>query len=173
MDIIPFQPCFNDDVARLVVGIQQDEFAIDITADQQPDLRDIPGFYQVGAGNFWVAIADGRLVGTISLLDIGMHQGAIRKMFVHRDFRGPQARTAKLLLDTLCDWAQNRDVREVFLGTISKFHAAHRFYEKNGFLEITRAALPSTFPVMTVDNKFYYRHVAPAGTKSATDHGSA
>jgi predicted N-acetyltransferase YhbS len=46
-------------------------------------------------------------------------------------------------------------VREVFLGTTARFLAAHRFYEKNGFREIARQALPHSFPVMSVDTKFY------------------
>ncbi len=35
------------------------------------------------------------------------------------------------------------------------FHAAHRFYVKNGFTEIEKGALPSAFPIMEVDTKFY------------------
>ena len=153
---------FRSDASGLIVGIQRDEFAIDITAEQQPDLHDIPGFYQAGRGNFWVAVADGRVVGTISLLDIGNHQGALRKMFVHRDFRGPQAGTAKYLLDTLLDWARTRGVWEIFLGTTSKFLAAHRFYQKNGFSEIAQSALPPAFPIMAVDTKFFHRGVEAA-----------
>ncbi|MGO7422080.1 GNAT family N-acetyltransferase, partial [Rhizobium ruizarguesonis] len=42
-----------------------------------------------------------------------------------------------------------------FLGTTDKFVAAHRFYEKNGFTEIAKSALPRTFPLMAVDSKFY------------------
>jgi predicted N-acetyltransferase YhbS len=43
------------------------------------------------------------------------------------------------------------------LGTTAKFLAAHRFYEKNGFREIAQTELPASFPVMTVDTKFYRR----------------
>jgi N-acetylglutamate synthase-like GNAT family acetyltransferase len=157
MDVTPFQPSFESDVLRLIVSIQRDEFGIGITAEQQPDLRDIPGFYQVRAGNFWVARAGGRVVGTISLLDIGNRQGALRKMFVHRDFRGPEHGTAKRLLDTLLAWAEAKDVREIFLGTTEKFLAAHRFYAKHGFLELERSALPPAFPIMAVDTRFFWR----------------
>ena len=88
LEIVPFEPAFARDVAELIVGIQRGEFAIDITAEQQPDLAAIEDFYQVRGGNFWVARADSRVVGTIALLDIGARQGALRKMFVHPDFRG-------------------------------------------------------------------------------------
>jgi GNAT superfamily N-acetyltransferase len=157
MEIIPYRPNLATDVMDLIAGIQRDEFAIDIGAAQQPDLADIPGFYQVRNGNFWVAIADERVVGTIALLDIGNRQAALRKMFVHRTFRGHQVGTAKRLLDTLLGWARDREIREIFLGTTLQFLAAHRFYEKNGFSEIGQCDLPAAFPIMAVDKKFYRR----------------
>jgi N-acetylglutamate synthase-like GNAT family acetyltransferase len=64
---------------------------------------------------------------------------------------------ARRLLETLLAWCNQRGIRDVFLGTTARFLAAHRFYEKNGFRAIDRAALPQAFPVMTVDTKFYCR----------------
>ncbi len=165
MTIHPFTPEYEDEVVDLIVGIQRGEFGIDIDAERQPDLRSIPGYYQVGAGNFWVALAEGRVVGTISLLDIGGHQGALRKMFVHPDFRGPAAGTARRLLETLVQWAAERSFREIYLGTTPFFHAAHRFYEKHGFSEIAKDQLPRSFPIMEVDTRFYRLRV-PGGASS-------
>jgi GNAT superfamily N-acetyltransferase len=159
LEIVPFRAGFEDQVVSLIVGIQRDEFGIEITAEQQPDLSDIPAFYQVGSGNFWLAIESGRVVGTIALLDIGNRQTALRKMFVHPDFRGREAGTAQSLLATLLEHARERAVREILLGTTARFLAAHRFYEKNGFAEIAQSALPPAFPVMAVDVKFYARRV--------------
>ena len=158
IEVVSFQPSFQADVSRLIVGIQRDEFGIDITAEQQPDLQDIPGFYQQ-RGGFWVARASGRVVGTISLLDIGDRQGALRKMFVQREFRGAGQGVAQRLLQSLLDFARERGFREIFLGTTAKFLAAHRFYEKNGFDEVDRAQLPPAFPVMVVDTKFFRRPI--------------
>jgi N-acetylglutamate synthase-like GNAT family acetyltransferase len=159
LEILPFEPRFQREVVELIVSIQRGEFGIDITAAQQPDLHDIPGFYQVRGGGFWVALEGGRVVGTISLLDIGEGQGALRKMFVQDAFRGARAGTAQRLLDTLLDHARGEDVRDVFLGTTSKFLAAHRFYAKNGFREIAKSDLPSAFPVMAVDDRFFRRRL--------------
>jgi N-acetylglutamate synthase-like GNAT family acetyltransferase len=144
-------------VAALIVSIQREEFEIPVTLADQPDLLDIAGYYQHGAGNFWVALANERVIGTISLLDIGNAQGALRKMFVHSDFRGPRYGVAVSLLDTLLAWSEEQSLLEIFLGTTAKFLAAHRFYEKNGFDEIPKAELPPSFPVMAVDTKFYRR----------------
>lgn len=32
---------------------------------------------------------------------------------------------------------------------------AHKFYEKNGFLRVTKSDLPDNFPIMLSDNIFY------------------
>ncbi|KPB55416.1 Acetyltransferase [Pseudomonas coronafaciens pv. oryzae] len=48
-----------------------------------------------------------------------------------------------------------RGVTDIFLGTTDKFLAAHRFYEKHGFREIAKEALPASFPLIAVDSKFY------------------
>jgi N-acetylglutamate synthase-like GNAT family acetyltransferase len=161
LEILPFEPRFQREVVELILSIQRGEFGIEITAAQQPDLHDIPGFYQVRGGGFWVALAGGRVVGTISLLDIGQGQGALRKMFVDREFRGARAGTAQRLLDALLDHARTQDVRDMFLGTTSKFLAAHRFYAKNGFDEIAKSDLPPSFPVMAVDDRFFRRRLDP------------
>ena len=157
MEIVPFRPEHQDEVLSLILAIQRGEFGIPITAEQQPDLVRIPGFYQVGDGNFWVALSGAEVIGTISLLDIGNGQVALRKMFVRRDFRGRERGTAQRLLDTLLGWCKERSVREIYLGTTPAFLAAHRFYEKNGFREIEKAELPRAFPIMEVDTRFYRR----------------
>src|SRR6185295_3159345 len=148
-------------VAALILPIQREEFGIPITLADQPDLADIRGFYQRGAGNFWIAQYAGNVVGTIALLDIGNAQGALRKMFVAPAFRGREHGTAKLLLDELLAWSRARGLKDVYLGTTAKFLAAHRFYEKHGFREVARADLPASFPVMSVDTKFYVFTLAP------------
>lgn len=155
IEILAYSPEHAAGAVSVILRIQQEEFGIPITLDAQPDLKDIPGFYRTGAGNFWVAIDDGNVVGTIGLLDIGNHQAALRKMFVSPARRGPEHGVARRLLYTLIAWASATGVDDVFLGTTDRFLAAHRFYEKNGFAEIPESHLPVTFPVMAVDSKFY------------------
>ncbi|HUR65581.1 MAG TPA: GNAT family N-acetyltransferase [Chitinophagaceae bacterium] len=146
---------YKDIVAKLILDIQQKEFGIPITLDQQPDLGSIPAFYQVDNGNFWIANMGGTIVGTIALLDISNNQGALRKMFVAKEFRGKELGVGQALLSTLLSWARQKGFSEIFLGTTEKFIAAQRFYEKNNFTEIAKQNLPAAFPVMDVDIKFY------------------
>ena len=143
------------DVVDLILHIQNAEFGIPITLALQPDLNEIPGFYQTNSGNFWIAIIDDKIIGTISLLDIGHRKAALRKMFVDKNYRGKESGVGQRLLNTLIDWSKHKGFTEIFLGTTEKFIAAQRFYEKNGFKEIEKQELPGTFPVMEVDSKFY------------------
>lgn len=153
--IIPYDKAYLQDLARLVTNIQQNEFGIPITLEEQPDLIDIPGFFLAGKGNFWLALRDGGVVGCIALKDIGNGRGALRKMFVDAHYRGVSYGVGQGLLDTLLVWARENGFWEILLGTTDKFLAAHRFYEKNGFLRIPKSSLPQEFPVASVDSIFY------------------
>ncbi len=148
-------PGDTEAISDVILPIQREEFGIPITREAQPDLLNIAGFYQVRAGNFWVAEARGAVIGTIGLLDIGHGEGALRKMFVSSSWRGKQERVAERLLQELIAWARKQALRRILLGTTDRFLAAHRFYEKHDFHLIAKEDLPTTFPVMTVDTRFY------------------
>ena len=150
-----FSNKYLDGVVDVILPIQQSEFGIPITLEDQPDLMEIPGFYQVNNGNFWIALHNGSVVGTIALIDIGDNGVALRKMFVKKRYRGAGYNVANKLLQIVLDWSEEKSVRTIYLGTTPKFLAAHRFYEKNNFIEIAKKDLPGSFPVMSVDTKFY------------------
>ncbi|WP_419785071.1 GNAT family N-acetyltransferase [Pseudodesulfovibrio sp.] len=155
MRIEPYLNHNADSIVQLITTIQINEFGVATSAEAQPDLRDIPGFYQNGAGNFWLAFEGGELVGTIALKDCGGGICALRKMFVKESFRGKRYGIGSALMRTLLDWAREQGVREIYLGTVDVYHAAHRFYEKNGFEEVSRQQVPESVPLMDVDVKYY------------------
>ena len=160
--IVPCDARHAAAAAALVLAIQREEFGFDITLEQQPDLAEIAAFYQHGAGNFWVALDGDAVVGTIALKDIGDRQVALRKMFVAATHRGGKIGIAAQLLDAALHWAAQKNVRSVLLGTTEKFRAAHRFYEKHGFAQVTLETLPTSFPRMALDTRFYRLDLAPA-----------
>lgn len=86
---------------------------------------------------------------------MGNAQLALRKMFVAAPYRGQAIGVGHQLLQTLCEWAIDRNVSEIYLGTFTAFKAAHRFYEKHGFQRIEPPSLPASFPVMPGDTLFY------------------
>ena len=55
---------------NVILTIQQSEFGIPITLEAQPDLLDIPSFYQKDNGNFWIALDGQEVIGTIALIAI-------------------------------------------------------------------------------------------------------
>ena len=158
IEVAEFSEDYSEATIDLVVGIQRDEFGFPVSASQQPDLLDVGKHYRAGSGNFWIALAGDRLVGTIGLLDLGGGRASLRKMFVRPEFRGKGV--APALLERLLDWAENHDFSAIYLGTTSKYHAAHRFYEKHGFTRVSAESLPEGFPRFEIEDRFYARSLA-------------
>jgi putative acetyltransferase len=161
MEIRLFENRYKEDVISLILNIQQNEFNVPITIDDQPDLLMIPEFYFKGNGHFWVAIEDEKVVGTIALIDCGDGVGTIRKMFVKAEFRGKEFGVGQNLLETLETWASQHHIYHLCLGTVEKLKAAMRFYERNGYTAIAKENLPSVFPLMKVDTHFYEKKLKP------------
>lgn len=161
--ITPYEHRFAQQVGELIVHIQQNEFGVPITYDDQPDLKNIPEFYQRNGGNFWVALTPTcEVVGTAALIDAGEGVGVLRKMFARHDHRSTKDCVGPRLLGTLLGWAGLHNFREIYLGTLDQLHAAHRFYEKNGFEKITLADLPECVERirMKIDSKYYCKRLA-------------
>jgi len=156
VEIAKYEPKDQASAAAMVVEIQNAEFGVPITYEQQPDLVDPAAFFRKGAGEFWVARASGGdVVGTIGLVEFAAGQGALRKMFVRADHRGVAHGIAQRLLDVLLAHARAAGLGAIWLGTTAMFKAAHRFYEKNGFAAVDEADLPAAFPRMKPDTRFY------------------
>lgn len=150
-----FQSEHQKGVEELVLPIQQIEFGVPVTLEGQPDLVDIHETFQNGNGNFWVAISNDKVIGSVGIVDFGDNRVALKKMFVHADFRGKDLGVASALLNTVFKWCEQHSIQEIYLGTVDILKAAHRFYEKNGFVEISKNQLPECFPLVSVDTKFY------------------
>lgn len=145
-----------DAIIGLILPIQQIEFNVDIDLAAQPDLLDIEKNYDGSGGAFWGATQNGELIGTIALIAVPEHHsGAIRKMFVKKEFRGRELGIAQALLKTLLAYCSENNLNEVYLGTKDILQAACRFYERNGFTPLEMENLPVYFPRMAVDNVFY------------------
>ncbi|HEY0653916.1 MAG TPA: GNAT family N-acetyltransferase [Chryseosolibacter sp.] len=157
--IEPYERRYHSQVANLILHIQRNEFGVPITLEDQPDLSTIETFYQQGAGNFWIALLDDRVVGTIALIDIGNKQVALRKMFVKEGFRGHPYKTGQRLMDEAFSWMSKKGIEEVILGTLERFEAAQKFYARNGFVEVAKENLPGNFPRMPLDTRFYSKHL--------------
>jgi N-acetylglutamate synthase-like GNAT family acetyltransferase len=157
--IVPYEARYREALAVLVVDIQRGEFGLNASAAGQPDLVDPAGFFRGGGGEIWLALAGTppreEVVGSVALLDFGERRAALRKMFVRADMRGKQHLIAERLLDALLAWARAQDFTEIYLDTLQAFKAAHRFYARHGFEELSKADMPRDFPAMNWNARFF------------------
>ncbi|QEC77647.1 GNAT family N-acetyltransferase [Mucilaginibacter ginsenosidivorax] len=159
LEITPLNNAYCDQIINIILPIQQIEFNVPVTLEGQPDLLDIETNYHQTGGNFWGAKINGELVGTIALIVIDGKAGALRKMFVRKEYRGKELGIAQRLLDELIAYCRLQDITAIYLGTVDMLKAAHRFYEKNGFTQLAKQNLPPSFPLMGADNIFYELHL--------------
>ncbi|MGM0214118.1 GNAT family N-acetyltransferase [Enterococcus sp. AZ109] len=155
--IKPFEKRYESKVIELITSIQK-EFAINITLEDQPDLLRIEEEYIENGGNFWIALSDDQVVGTIALVKLKDGNGAIKKMFAAPAFRG-EKQVGKQLLDTLIAYCTARQDKNLYLGTVDTFIAAQKFYKKHGFVECTAADMPEDYQIMAVDNVFFKKEL--------------
>jgi len=156
LDIQSIGDSYSEQLVDLILTIQQQEFNIPVTIQDQPDLIEIESFYQASGGNFWGAFIDGELVGSIAIVKFDEKAGAIRKMFVKQEFRGKEYNVAQILLETLISYCSENHIDDIYLGTVSVLKAAQRFYERNHFTKTDKESLPVKFPLMSADYVFYH-----------------
>jgi len=162
-DTITIRPIFNEycrQIIDIILPIQQIEFNVPVTLDAQPDLLDIEYFYHKSGGCFWGAFMGEELIGTIALINTGHNAGALRKMFVKKEYRGKDLGVAQKLLEILLRFCGDKQITDVYLGTVEMLKAAHRFYERNGFVLTDIKDFPPYFPRMMADNMFYHLHLS-------------
>lgn len=156
IEIIPFEEKYTQEIVELILSIQRDEFHIDLTVDDQPDLLKIKKEYIESGGNFWIALFDDHVIGTIALVKLKNQKGAIKKMFVSKSFRG-EKQIGKKLLETLIAYCQNHSYNQIYLGTVEVLKAAQKFYKKNGFKQIEKEEMPKDYHLMAVDTVFFMK----------------
>jgi N-acetylglutamate synthase-like GNAT family acetyltransferase len=156
VEIQPIGNAYSESVIDLILNIQQKEFNVPITIEDQPDLSQIEDFYLESGGNFWGAFINGELAGTIALVKFDEKAGAIRKMFVKSEYRGKEFSIAQKLLEKLISYCTENGMTEIYLGTVSILKVALRFYERNHFIIIEKENLPAKFPLMNADNVFCF-----------------
>ena len=153
MKIETYSGKFDSEIISLILSIQNDEAKIGLSLQEQPDLLDIHRSYQQPGGEFWIALADGRVIGTIGLMLKENHCAILKKFFVKKEFRSQKVGLA--LYNELLRYAAGKGVRHILLDTPAVAHASHRFYEKAGFYKITAAELPVPYAYPDRDSILY------------------
>ena len=116
-------------------------------------MLDIHLSYQKPGGEFWIALSDGRVIGTIGLLLKENNCAALKNFFVDKVFRSQKVGFS--LYNKLLKDAVSKDVHHIILDTPAVAHASHRFYEKAGFYRISTAELPVAYSYPDRDSILY------------------
>lgn len=104
---------------------------------------------------FWIATKNDLLIGTIGVIRLKDKNAILKSMFVKKSYRGKGIGVSSLLLETAMKWAKKENIKKVFLGTMTQFKAAQKFYKKNGFAIIDRTQLPLDFIHNPIDDIYY------------------
>lgn len=145
----------RNQIVNMVTDIQKNEFLIPVFKELNLGiLRAENEYCYNNSCNFWYAANDkGKILGSLGLKKVNSQCGELKKLFVIEEYRGKDV--AQKLLNTLLKAASKHQFERLVLGTTDKFHAAHKFYAKNGFTPINKNELPYELELNPLDNIFY------------------
>lgn len=153
ISIIPFEERYTQDVIDLVLHFQNDGTRPMVTVDDQPDLRNMVDSYMHAGGNFWIAVENDRLIGSIGIMPCNQDIAILKKFFVYEAYQGAPIHLGQKLYATLLQFAKENGFKTLLLDTPYNTVRAHKFYEKAGFQKVKERELPLTFshPIQECD----------------------
>ncbi|MBR1738142.1 MAG: GNAT family N-acetyltransferase [Firmicutes bacterium] len=153
MEIITYDEIYKQQIIDLILHIQNDEAKIGLSIEEQPDLLDIYNSYINNGGNFWIAVEQNTVIGTIGLMIRENRCDILKKFFVKSEYRGQ--RIGCRLYRTLISFAENIGLHYLILDTPSVAKRSHKFYEQQGFTRITKVELPIEYQYPDRDSLLY------------------
>lgn len=93
MKIETYSGKYDDEILSLILSIQNEEAKIDLALEEQPDLLDIHRSYQQPGDEFWIALSDGRVVGTIGLMLKENYCAVMKKILCEKRISFPKSWT--------------------------------------------------------------------------------
>lgn len=150
-----FEETDTEEVIALVLHCQNDGTRPLVGVEDQPDLLHIREKYLLPGGGFWVAEEEGRVAGSIGLVNCGDGVGILKKFFVYEAYRGAPHHLGQRLYTELLTFAQAHHFREIILDTPKNTDRAHRFYEKAGFVKTELEDLPVSYDYPYENSDFF------------------
>lgn len=132
ISIVPYTEKYKDDMVHLVLDVYEKEF--NFLGYDRPDIYKISDTYQKSSNcNFWVALADEELVGSIGLLAKTESLAYLKRMIVKKEFR--KQGLGQKLLQTALKFAKKHNFKSIYAGTVQENPNAINFYKHHGFVE--------------------------------------
>ena len=133
--IVEFKPEYQKQIID-VIGKGLMELEVIPKSDkplQDKDLYKISKVYK-DRGKFWVALREGKVVGTVAIRDMGNNVAKLNRMFVLNDLHGTEV--GQSLFDCAIKHAKQQGFKEIILNTHPLMKRAHHFYSKNNFKKV-------------------------------------
>jgi len=153
MEIITYQDKYKQKIIDLILHIQNDEAGINLQIDEQPDLLNVPLYYEKNGGEFWLAEDNGEVVGTFAFMNYGDGNAVLKKFFVRADWRNKKI--GFILYQTVIEYLKKNGYKQALLDTPAVAKVSHRFYERAGFKRIAKETLPFHYKYPDRDSYLY------------------
>lgn len=101
--------------------------------NEQPELKRPASYFSRAKGRLWVAESHGQVIASLGFLPAEEPAGIeLQKVYLRRDQRGSDL--ARRMFEIALAAARADGARFIELWANTRFQAAHRFYEKLGFV---------------------------------------
>lgn len=130
MEIIEFDNKYREQTINLLVDVAVIEYGFSAWKDELLAFKN--EFFKDNGGNCWIALEDGRVVGTISLRKMTDSRAEVKNLYILKEKRGTST-VGQDLLNTLFDFAKQTGYSKLQLDARKEFERSIRFYERNGF----------------------------------------
>lgn len=129
--IIPYQEKYKQDIINLVLDTYENQLWF--VGYERPDIYDIPWFFlNEDYNNFWLAVKDDELIGTVWLIAKDQELTYLKRMIVKKEYRG--IGLGKKLLNISLDFAREKWFKLVYAWTVEENPSAIAFYQSQGFV---------------------------------------
>jgi ribosomal protein S18 acetylase RimI-like enzyme len=131
-----YAPADHEAVLRLVREVLSEFGFSPQVGGLEQDLKEILERYSGGRAGFWVAEADGEVVGSVAIRPKDDLTCEIKRLYLRPDRRG--SGLGQALYAHAEAFAAAAGYRRIWLDSSRRFARAHRLYEKNGFVLTAR-----------------------------------
>ncbi len=154
MKIVTYQEKYKSQIIDLILSIQNQEAKINLSLEEQPDLLDIPNCYEKEGGEFWLTLENDTVIGTLALMNKGNGNGILKKGFVKNEYRKRGILTE--LYKTVLDYARINHFKQLMFDTPSVATNCHRFFEKEGYVRISKNEQPFEYEYPDRNSYLYW-----------------
>lgn len=155
MKIISYQTTYKNQIIDFILSIQNNEFGLNFSLAEQPDLLNIEHYFKHNWDGFWLAIKEHKVVGTIGLKRISSNECILKKFFVDKAYRGQKIGLE--LYEHFMAFCQEKNITHIVLDTPSIATRSHQFYKQHGFNLISKEQLPFPYTYPDRNSLLFYK----------------